>query len=94
MNHPLKQEPAKPEPRKQEHWRTDGVCATVDPALHFPEGTKKTRTTLTAIAVKICHSCPVLEQCRTYAITTKQKHGIWGGLSEDQLSVMARRPNG
>lgn len=92
MNHPLQPAATKPEPRLVNQWRLDGSCSTVDPSLHFPEGPKKVRDLQTTTAVKICESCPVLKQCRTYAIETGQQYGVWGGMSEHQLSLVARRP--
>lgn len=33
-----------------------------------------------AEAVAGCHRCPVLEECREYALAAKEAHGVWGGL--------------
>jgi len=35
-------------------------------------------------AQDICRSCPVLDQCVSFAQTTRQPFGIWGGLTERQ----------
>jgi WhiB family transcriptional regulator, redox-sensing transcriptional regulator len=32
-------------------------------------------------AKEICATCPVLVECRTYALTRQEQHGIWGGLT-------------
>ena len=33
-------------------------------------------------AVKICRSCPVVEQCRAYAVKHSYAAGIWGGTTQ------------
>jgi WhiB family redox-sensing transcriptional regulator len=32
-------------------------------------------------AVKICGTCPVLEECRAHGLEEAERFGIWGGLS-------------
>ena len=36
-------------------------------------------------AIAICRTCPVIEQCRHYATTNREKYGIWAGLTAEQL---------
>jgi len=33
-------------------------------------------------AKAVCAACPVRKECLTYALRTREPHGIWGGLSE------------
>ena len=41
---------------------------------------------------RICARCPVLEQCREYAINTPMiRDGIWGGLSNKQRMLIRRK---
>ena len=35
-------------------------------------------------AIEICHTCPVREQCLRDAMTRKEPHGVWGGLTAAQ----------
>ena len=67
-----------PEPFAE--WSVSRACAGTDPAIFFPE----TGTQL-AEAKKICMDCPVRLQCLRYAIDTRERHGVWGGLSEAEL---------
>lgn len=91
MNHPLKPTPLKPE--RQRSWQEQGVCAQIDPDIHFPEKVRgESRKEQTALAIAICNTCPVIQQCRAYALNNREVYGIWGGLSENQLSLLARRP--
>lgn len=32
--------------------------------------------------IRICHQCPVEDDCLEYALATSQDHGVWGGTSE------------
>lgn len=34
-------------------------------------------------AKQTCHRCPVIAQCREYALRTREPYGVWGGLSEE-----------
>lgn len=58
------------------------ACAQpgVDPDLFFPP--RGVNTTESAKA--ICQRCPVLDECRDYAIPQSLLHGIWGGTTETQ----------
>ena len=58
-------------------WRRQGNCLGVNPDLFFPE-----RGEPTAPAKKVCAGCVVRSDCLEYALSTGEKFGIWGGLSE------------
>ncbi|MFJ1995278.1 WhiB family transcriptional regulator [Streptomyces asiaticus] len=40
------------------------------------------------VAKTICTDCPLLNTCRTWALTTRQPHGIWGGLDHAQRTAL------
>jgi hypothetical protein len=52
--------------------------------LFFPVGTSGPVLVQTARAKAVCRRCPVMIQCRTWALTTGQAAGVWGGMSEDE----------
>jgi hypothetical protein len=58
-----------------------GVPCEPYPELFFPEDVTdpELRSAYTKVAKALCHSCPIIEQCFTYALTTNQRYGIWGG---------------
>jgi hypothetical protein len=58
-----------------------GVPCEPYPELFFPEDVTdpELRSAYTKVAKALCHTCPIIEQCFTYALTTSQKYGIWGG---------------
>lgn len=67
-------------------WRDDAACLTSDPEIFFPDPSD-VETALKAKAV--CDSCPVISECRRFAIRTRQRDGIWGGLSKHGLKRLA-----
>jgi WhiB family redox-sensing transcriptional regulator len=58
-------------------WMARAACAdaAVDPELFFPGIGGST-----AHALAICRRCPVRLECRNYANTNGERHGIWGGV--------------
>ncbi|MFE5029522.1 WhiB family transcriptional regulator [Streptomyces sp. NPDC056656] len=33
-------------------------------------------------AMEVCRACPFLDRCATFALSTRQPLGVWGGLTE------------
>lgn len=42
-------------------------------------------------AKQICRECPVVADCREYAISIREPHGVWGGLSEQERRQLMTR---
>lgn len=67
-------------------WRLQALCAQIggspEQDLWFVKKGGSTRK-----AKKVCLACPVRAECLDYALETKQRFGVWGGLTEHQ-----RRP--
>ena len=38
-------------------------------------------------AKEICQSCSVAGDCLEYAVTSREQHGIWGGLTEVERRI-------
>ena len=50
-----------------------------------PEGDRgSTGRRRAANAKAICATCPVIEQCREYALRAQEPYGIWGGMTEEE----------
>jgi WhiB family transcriptional regulator, redox-sensing transcriptional regulator len=63
------------------------ACAGEDPDLFFPDGPPASQNTAHAKAV--CARCPVRDECLKWAIDNNQTHGIWGGLDENDRTVIS-----
>lgn len=74
---------------ESESWKLEGVCATVDPELFFPDRDSSAEYN-PALAKRICASCPVIAQCLEYALKHNEQHGIWGGASVVERRAMRR----
>ena len=63
-------------------WVDDALCAQTDPDAFYPEkGAGKAEHDK---AKHVCAKCPVRSDCLEWAISTDERYGIWGGLSERQ----------
>ena len=67
-------------------WAAYAACRTADPDLFFPGPDGDT-----AAAVTICRGCPVLDECRDWALGTRMRYGVWGGLTERDRRRSLRR---
>jgi WhiB family redox-sensing transcriptional regulator len=71
-------------------WRFKAACRAVDPELFFPIGNSGPALVQMAEAKAVCRVCPVLQQCRQWALGSSQDAGVWGGLSEEERRAMKR----
>lgn len=69
-------------------WMRDAVCAQSDPEAFFPE---PGQPNLAVEARAVCAWCPVLVECRDWAIARPGVTGIWGGTSDRERQAMRRR---
>ena len=74
---------------KPQPWMRQANCVDADPALFFPE-----RGEPSAPAKAICLACPVRVECLNYALSINERHGIWGGTSENERRVLRRQWTG
>ena len=71
------------------NWRQYARCLGADPELFYP-----TTDEAAEEARAICTVCPVREPCLEYAITAREKQGVWGGLTErERRALLRQRPN-
>lgn len=57
-----------------EPWRKEALCIDQPASLFFPESSQSNLQ-----GKRICEMCPVRLDCLSYAVTTYQEFGIWGG---------------
>ncbi|WP_329172788.1 WhiB family transcriptional regulator [Streptomyces sp. NBC_01477] len=72
-------------------WQHRAACGDEDPELFFPVGNSGPAILKIEEAKRVCRRCPVMDQCRQWALETGQDAGVWGGLSEDERRSMRRR---
>ena len=58
--------------------------------LFFPANRTDNERAKAGRAIAICNTCAVIDQCRTYAVQSVERYGIWGGLTPEQLSAQRR----
>jgi len=74
-------------------WQLEAACRGADAAYFFaPSHFEKRREkdAREAVAKAICMRCPVLVECREYALAIREAHGIWGGLNEMERRALLR----
>ena len=67
-------------------WAIHGACRRYDPELFFPgpDGSADE-------AKRVCRACPVLDECREWALDHRVRYGIWGGLTERERRRVHRK---
>ena len=69
-------------------WRDQARCRGIDPQVfHPPEEDDAAADE----AKSICALCPVREPCLEYAIATREKEGVWGGLTARERRRLIRQ---
>ena len=68
-------------------WRERGRCKGADPAVFYPEDDEDEGIE----AKSICATCVVREACLEYAITAREKIGVWGGYTARERRRLVRR---
>ena len=68
-------------------WQLKGRCSEpgMDREMWFPAKDRHAKD-----AILICRTCPVVIQCREWALTHREQAGVWGALSEGQREAIWR----
>lgn len=66
-------------------WMDDGRCRGMNPDFFHPErgdnvGLRRAKA--------VCADCPVKALCLDHAMATKEKIGVWGGMSERERRAL------
>jgi len=69
-------------------WRDRARCRGVDPQVFHPP---EEDDAAAAEAKTICGLCPVREPCLEYAISAREKDGVWGGLTARERRRLIRQ---
>lgn len=71
------------------NWRELAACRVAEPELFFPAASAGRPGGQAAAerAKAVCGACPVRRECLQFALATRQRYGIWGGMSEHERRV-------
>ena len=72
-------------------WRQAAACRDMGPELFFPPDGPEGRDWDSEPARAVCARCPVRGDCLEWAVVSGQRHGVWGGATEEQLRRVRRR---
>lgn len=64
----------------------EAACRTEDLEMFFAVGDGREEQ-----AKAVCRRCPVRWECLTYALETRQRHGIWGGLTPEERVLLVHK---
>ena len=73
-------------------WRQLAACRHADPELFVPVSASGPSLDQVMQAKAICAGCPARQQCLAFALDSRQDHGVWGGMSEEERRPRARKP--
>lgn len=69
-------------------WQLDAACRDGDAKLFFPpeneRSRSRSRSRREAAAKQLCRTCPVRSACLHHALSAREPHGVWGGLTESE----------
>lgn len=66
-------------------WRMLGACRGLDAGLFYPDNDEEAE-----IAKQVCAQCGVRQVCLDFALTKREKVGIWGGATERERRRLLR----
>ncbi|MFG2307274.1 WhiB family transcriptional regulator [Streptomyces sp. NPDC048566] len=72
-------------------WRDAAACRTEDPELFFPLGDDGLSRRQIDQARAVCHRCPVLNACASWAVVNAEYDGVWGGMTAAERRVLRLR---
>ena len=67
-------------------WRMLGACRGLDAGLFYPDNDEEAE-----IAKQVCDGCGVQQVCLDFALTKREKVGVWGGATERERRRMLRQ---
>jgi WhiB family redox-sensing transcriptional regulator len=67
-------------------WREHAACRGIDPDVFYPvsdEGAEPAKA--------VCEQCSVRQACLEYALTSREREGVWGGATERERRRIIRQ---
>ena len=69
-------------------WRSIGLCRGSDTMVFYPPPDDDS---FAEEAKTICSMCAVRKPCLEFALSSREKHGVWGGLTERERRRVLRQ---
>jgi WhiB family transcriptional regulator, redox-sensing transcriptional regulator len=73
-------------PLTNQTWRQLSACRGVDPDIFYPASDDEAE-----VAKAVCAQCPVRQPCLEYALTNRERDGVWGGATEKERRRILRQ---
>ena len=73
-------------PLTNQTWRQHAACRGVEPDVFYPVSDEEAD-----IAKTICDQCSVRQPCLEYALTNRERDGVWGGATERERRRLLRQ---
>jgi len=68
-------------------WRMLGACRGLEAAIFYPDNEEDAEAAKT-----VCSECGVKQACLDYALSKREKAGVWGGATEkDRRRILRQR---
>jgi WhiB family redox-sensing transcriptional regulator len=67
-------------------WRQRAECRGVDPDIFYPASAEEAEE-----ARSICSGCSVMKACLEWALSNRERDGVWGGATERERRRMIRQ---
>jgi WhiB family transcriptional regulator, redox-sensing transcriptional regulator len=66
-------------------WRQRAACRGLDPEIFYPPSDEEADE-----AKGVCATCQVRQPCLDWALSTRERDGVWGGLTERERRRILR----
>ena len=67
-------------------WRQRAACRGIDPDVFYPATDEEADE-----AKAVCDQCPVRQLCLEHALASRERDGVWGGLTERERRRLIRQ---
>lgn len=71
-------------------WQVSAACRGTGVDLFFNQDSERghSKRTREANAKAVCATCPVLQQCLSWALRVDEPYGVWGGMTTDERHAL------
>jgi WhiB family redox-sensing transcriptional regulator len=73
-------------PLTNQTWRQHAACRGVEPDIFYPATDEEAE-----VAKAVCDACPVRQPCLEYALSSRERDGVWGGATEKERRRILRQ---